>query len=159
MNASYLIQKLQLQAHPEGGFYKETYRSEELITTADGRVRNVFTSIYFLLENEEKSHFHRIKSDETWYFHQGETMEIVVLQDGELQILSLGNNLEMGEVPFLTILANTWFASKIKSNRGYSLVSCVVGPGFDFGDFELANKKQLLEEYPEFKTIIEEFTW
>lgn len=159
MNASYLIQKLQLQAHPEGGFYKETFRSEESIATNDDRVRNVYTSIYFLLENDEKSHFHRIKSDETWFFHQGEPMEIVVLQDGELQKLSLGNNIEMGEVPQLTILANTWFASKIKSNRGYSLVSCVVGPGFDFEDFELASKKQLMEEFPAFKSVIEEFTW
>ena len=159
MTAKYLIEKLHLQAHPEGGFYRETFRSEQEMTTIEGNVRNVCTAIYYLLENENRSHFHRIKSDESWFFHQGECLEIVSMQDGELQITWLGNNLELGEVPQATIPANTWFACKIKNANGYALVSCTVAPGFDFADFELANKTQLIEEYPDFKDVIEEFTW
>lgn len=158
MNAKYLIEKLHLQAHPEGGFYRETFRSEQKMTTIEGNERNVSTAIYYLLENEDKSHFHRIKSDESWFFHQGECLEIVSLQDGELQMIWLGNNVEQGEVPQATIPANTWFSCKIRSASGYSLVSCTVAPGFDFADFELANKNDLMEEYPSFKNVIEEFT-
>ena len=159
MNAKYLIQKLNLQAHPEGGFYRETFRSEQKMTTNEGNIRNVSTAIYYLLEHEDKSHFHRIKSDESWFFHQGECLEIVSLQDGELQTTWLGNNIELGEVPQATIPANTWFACKIRSASGYALVSCTVAPGFDFADFELASKNDLMEEYPNFKDVIDEFTW
>jgi predicted cupin superfamily sugar epimerase len=159
MNAKYLIEKLRLQTHPEGGFYRETFRSEQKMTTIEGNVRNVSTAIYYLLEDGNKSHFHRIKSDESWFFHQGECLEIVSLHDGELQTTWLGNNIEQGEVPQATIPANTWFACKIKSASGYALVSCTVAPGFDFADFELANKNQLMEEYPDLKDVIEEFTW
>ncbi len=91
MNAKYLIEKLQLQPHPEGGYYRETFRSEQIVTTGEGNFRNVSTAIYYLLENENKSHFHRIKSDESWFFHQGECLEIVSLYDGELKTIWLGN--------------------------------------------------------------------
>jgi predicted cupin superfamily sugar epimerase len=158
MDAGNLIQKLQLQPHPEGGFYQETYRSEAIMTTTEGLVRNVSTAIYFLLENEEKSHFHRIKSDEAWFFHQGESIEIVILDDGKLQTIVLGNNLEKGEVPQAIVPANVWFASRIKHGIGYALVSCTVAPGFDFADFELARRNDLITEFPEYKSVIEEFT-
>jgi predicted cupin superfamily sugar epimerase len=158
MDAGNLIQKLQLQPHPEGGFYQETYRSEAIMTTTEGSVRNVSTAIYFLLENDEKSHFHRIKSDEAWFFHQGESIEIVILDDGKLQTIVLGNNLEKGEVPQAIVPANVWFASRIKHGIGYALVSCTVAPGFDFADFELARRNDLITEFPEYKSVIEEFT-
>jgi predicted cupin superfamily sugar epimerase len=158
MDARNLIQKLQLQPHPEGGFYKETYRSEEKMTTTGGLVRNVSTAIYFLLENEDKSHFHRIKSDEAWFFHQGESIEIIILNDGKLQTIDLGNIIKKGEVPQTIVPANVWFASKIKHGIGYALVSCTVAPGFDFADFELANRNDLIKEFPEYKSVIEEFT-
>jgi uncharacterized protein len=158
MDAKKLIQKLQMLPHPEGGFYKETYRSEQKMTTSEGLIRNVCTAIYFLLENEDKSHFHRIKSDESWFFHQGESIEIVILHEGKLQTIDLGNNIEKGEVHQAIVPANVWFASKIKHGRGYALVSCPVAPGFDFADFELANRNELLKEYPNFKAVIEEFT-
>jgi uncharacterized protein len=158
MEARNLIQKLQLQHHPEGGFYKETYRSDEILTTTGGLVRNVSTAIYFLLENEDKSHFHRIKSDEAWFFHQGESIEIVILHDGKLQTIDLGNNIEKGEVPQTIVPANVWFASKIKHGSGYALVSCTVAPGFDFADFELARRSDLISEFPKYRSAIEEFT-
>ncbi len=159
MTAKRLIQTLQLQPHPEGGFYRETYRTEEKITTVDGKVRNIGTAIYFLLEDEDKSHFHRILSDELWFFHQGEPMEIMMIQDGKLHTSLLGNNIEQGEVPQLIIPANIWFAARVKDSKGYALVSCTVSPGFDFADFELANKKDLISEFPEYKSVIDEFTF
>jgi len=92
------------------------------------------------------------------FFHQGSPLEILLLNDGKLSRILLGNNLEKDEVPQAVIPANTWFASKIKSSEGYALVSCTVAPGFDFADFELADKENLMLEYAEFKAIIEELS-
>jgi predicted cupin superfamily sugar epimerase len=140
MNGKEIVERLGLQEHPEGGFYKETYRSNQTIETDKNVYRNISTAIYFLLENENKSLFHRIKSDELWFFHQGEALEIVFIKEGVLNTIILGNNLENGEVVQATIPANTWFASRVKNLKGYSFVSCAVAPGFDFVDFELILK-------------------
>lgn len=158
MNGKEIVEKLGLQEHPEGGFYKETYRSHQTIETDKNVYRNISTAIYFLLENENKSLFHRIKSDELWFFHQGEALEIVFIKEGVLNTIILGNNLENGEVVQATIPANTWFASRVKNLKGYSLVSCTVAPGFDFTDFELAKREDLLNEFPNLKETIEKFT-
>jgi predicted cupin superfamily sugar epimerase len=158
MNSKDLIQQLLLQPHPEGGFYKETYRSDQMITLPGGKVRNVSTAIYYLLEDDNKSAFHRIQADELWFFHQGQTLEIVFIQDGKLKKTILGNTVEKGEIPQTTIPANVWFAARIKDAVGYALVSCTVAPGFDFLDFELAKRDNLVQQYPQLKDIIEEFT-
>lgn len=136
--AASVIQKLQLQPHPEGGYYRETYRSNEKVTLPD-KVRNVSTSIYYLLENENKSHLHRVAHDEIWYFHQGMPLDIISIRNDKVVIERLGNDFSAGEVPQLIVPANTWFAARIPGGVGYSLVSCSVSPGFDFDDFELAN--------------------
>lgn len=154
-NAAYYIQKLQMEAHPEGGYYKESYRSAFKVSNTKGEQRNVCTAIYFLLANIDKSHFHRIQSDELWFHHQGEALEIVYIENGILNTVYLGSNLEAGEVLQATIPANTWFASKLKNQKGFGLVSCTVAPGFDFADFEMADKKQLLAEFPTLKNVIE----
>ena len=158
MNAKEIIRQLQLLPHPEGGWYRETYRSAETMTTKNGAKRNVCTAIYFLLEGKDKSHFHRIESDETWFFHCGETLEVLMIEDGELRTVLLGNNLSKGEMPQFTVPARTWFAAKIKSGTGYSLVSCTVAPGFDFADFELAERDKLSNDFSELKNVIREFT-
>jgi predicted cupin superfamily sugar epimerase len=158
MNGKEIVEKLGLQEHPEGGFYKETYRSNQTIETDKNVYRNISTAIYFLLENENKSLFHRIKSDELWFFHQGEALEIVFIKEGVLNTIILGNNLENGEVVQATIPANTWFASRVKNLKGYSFVSCTVAPGFDFADFELAKREDLINEFPNLKETIEKFT-
>lgn len=158
MNANDLIQKLQLQPHPEGGFYKETYRSDQTLLNKEGQIRNVSTAIYYLLENEDKSHFHRIKSDESWYFHQGVTLEIVSIQNNNLVTILLGNDLSKGEVPQAVVPANVWFAANVKDNVGFSLVSCSVAPGFDFLDFEMAKRQALTQLFPHLKDVIEKFT-
>ncbi|ASK31109.1 hypothetical protein CEY12_13770 [Chryseobacterium sp. T16E-39] len=158
MDYKKLVDILKLEPHPEGGYFKETYRSEQTLALEGGEVRNVSTAIYYLLENKKKSSFHRIKSDELWFFHQGEPLEIVFIKNGELHTVLLGNSLENGEVPQLKIEANLWFGAKILGGNGYSLVSCTVAPGFDFLDFELADRDVLLQEYPSLKEVIEEFT-
>lgn len=158
MNGKEIVEKLGLQEHPEGGFYKETYRSNQTIETDKNVYRNISTAIYFLLENENKSLFHRIKSDELWFFHQGEALEIVFIKEGVLNTIILGNNLENGEVVQATIPANTWFASSVKHLKGFSFVSCTVAPGFDFADFELANREDLINEFPNLKETIKKFT-
>ena len=158
MNGKEIVQKLGLLAHPEGGFYKETYRSSSSLTTDQNTIRNISTAIYFLLENDNFSLFHRIQSDELWFFHQGEPLEIVFIKEGVLNTIILGNSFENGEVPQAIIPANTWFASSVKQLKGHSLVSCTVAPGFDFADFELANRKNLIQEFPHLKEIIQKFT-
>ena len=158
MDVIEIIHKLQLKAHPEGGYYRETYRSNDSTTNSKGEVRNYSTAIYYLLENENKSHFHRIQSEELWFFHQGQTLEICLIRDDEIVSIFLGNDIESGEVPQAIIPANCWFASSIKNGLGYSLVSCTVAPGFDFSDFELGERVTLIEQYPGLKNVIEKYT-
>ena len=157
MSVKNLIDKLQLQPHPEGGYYKETYRCDQRIGTEAGE-RNVSTAIYYLLENDDKSHFHRIRSDELWFFHLGEPLEIVFIREGVLESVILGNDLGKGQLPQAIIPANSWFASHIKNEKGFTLVSCTVAPGFDFKDFEMAKRETLIQEYPQLKEVIENFT-
>ena len=158
MNTNEIIQQLQLFPHPEGGFFRETYRSSETLITSGGKTRNVSTAIYYLLENEDKSHFHRIQSDEIWHFHQKDPLEIFIIEQGKLIVKTLGNNLAQGEVPQVVVPAGRWFAARVKNASGYSLVSCTVAPGFDFTDFELAKKENLLSQFPHLNDIIEIFS-
>lgn len=147
-----------MQPHPEGGYFKETYRSAEKVCNRNGQERNVCTAIYFLLENEDRSHFHRIQSDELWFFHSGKALEITYIAHGNAHRITLGNDWEAGETPQALIPAGLWFASKVKDGKGYALVSCTVAPGFDFSDFEMAKREELLKEYPELKETVMDFT-
>jgi predicted cupin superfamily sugar epimerase len=158
MNAREIIRNMQLLPHPEGGYYRETYRSPVRITTPEGKVRNVSTSIYYLLENEDKSHFHRLSSDETWYFHQGEALEIITIREGKPVSILLGNDVMNGEAPQAIIPAHTWFAAQVRNSSAYSLVSCSVSPGFDFSDFEMGKREELTREFPGCREVILAFT-
>ena len=151
-----LVTQFNLQAHPEGGFYSETYRSDQLTASQD---RNLVTCIYFLLTSENVSNFHRIKSDEMWFFHEGSSLTVHTLdpQNGHLQH-AVGNEIQKGQTPQLVVPKNTIFGSSVTDENSYSFVSCVVAPGFDFNDFELFTRDALLEEYPEEFTIIERLT-
>jgi predicted cupin superfamily sugar epimerase len=153
-NASFYIEHLNLVPHPEGGYYKETYRSVSEIETGSSAIRT--TSIYFLLQNEEKSHLHRIKSDEQWYYHDGNVLEILVLYKGVLTIQLLGKDLQNGEVLHFTVPAGAWFGSRVQHEKGFVLVSCVVAPGFDFKDFELASYKKISREFSAYDAILKE---
>jgi len=153
-----LISLLDLNPHPEGGYYKETYRAMHLVYDKLNQQRNICTSIYYLLEKHDKSLFHKIQSDEHWFFHAGSTLELIMLIDGKSERVLLGTNLQKGEHLHTVVPANTWFAARVKDEKGYVLVSCVVSPGFDFADFQLADKQQLLSEYPNCFEIINKFS-
>ena len=157
MIPSKLIQQLHLKPHPEGGFYKETYRGDTKMRLENGTERNSSTAIYYLLTNEDKSHFHKVLSDEIWLFHQGESITIFEIDEkGVLLKHLLGNDFEKGESPQIVIPKGRWFAAQIESKSGYSLVSCIVAPGFEFEDFILADRQELLCHYPEYKDIFVE---
>jgi uncharacterized protein len=150
--AQELVQTLGLLPHPEGGFYKETYRSE---LTLEGKDRQLLTSIYFLLTSANVSKFHRIKSDELWYFHAGSPLIVHTLGEHGHQQHHLGLDLSKGQQPFLWIPKDTIFGSTVLENDGFSLVSCAVAPGFDFRDFELFKRSELLAAYPDHKELVE----
>lgn len=159
MNAQDLIRHLQLLPHPEGGYYRETYRAAQQLTTPENQPRSVSTAIYFLLEGHNKSHFHRIKSDELWFFHQGQPLEIVLIRaGGPPETILLGHDFAQGAVPQAVIPAGTWFAARVRHETGFGLVSCTVAPGFDFADFELAERAALTREFPQLRELIAEFT-
>ncbi len=155
--AAFYIEHLGLTAHPEGGYFKEVYRSEmHSVFEGFSGERNVSTSIYFLLDGSDKSHLHKIKSDETWFFHTGSPVEVVVLNKGDVSIITLGTAIEKGEVFQFTVPANAWFGARIKGSSGFGLVSCTVAPGFDFADFELAEYKKISREYPAYDSMLKE---
>ena len=155
-DAKYWVNKLKLLQHPEGGYYKEIYRSANTFIPAEiGEYRNYITSIYFLIEEGNVSHFHSIKQDELWFYHAGAPLSVYCINnDGSLNLLKIGPNPEKGEVLQAMVPANSIFGSK--SSGEFSLVSCVVAPGFDFTDFKLYQKSELLKQYPQHKEIIDE---
>jgi len=157
-----LIQRYQLQQHPEGGWYKETYKSKELIPSNAlperfSGDRFFSTAIYFLLEAGNFSAFHRIKSDECWHFYTGDPLWVYVIhEDGKLEIIPLGSNFTKGELFQYVVPANCWFASRPAPGSRFSLVGCTVAPGFEFADFDLADATALAKEYPAHAAIIKE---
>ena len=150
-----LIEKLKLHPHPEGGFYSETYRSDMLIPSLN---RQLMTSIYFLLTSDNVSKFHRIKSDEIWFFHEGSSLIVHTLSEEGHKENRVGLNLLQGETPQFLVEKETIFGSTVADEDSYSLVSCIVAPGFDFEDFELFTKEQLEVLFPENKKIISRLT-
>ncbi len=151
-----LVKQFNLLPHPEGGFYVETYRSDLSVAAID---RSLTTVIYFLLTSENVSNFHRIKSDELWFFHEGSPLTVHTLDPEKgYQQHKVGLAIENGQTPQLLVPKNTIFGSTVDSADSYSFVSCVVAPGFDFNDFELFTRKALLEEYPEEQAVIERLT-
>lgn len=149
------VRHFNMNAHPEGGYYSEIYRSEVAVP---GMERQLMTSIYFLLRSGEVSRFHRIKSDELWFFHAGCPLTVHSLgQNGHTQ-QRVGLNIRNGESPQVLVKAGMIFGSEVSEDDSFSLVSCVCAPGFDFRDFELFTKEELMPIYPEHSTIIERLT-
>ncbi|UAY52309.1 cupin domain-containing protein [Ferruginibacter albus] len=155
-----LIKQFSLQPHPEGGYYKETYRSAEVIPVKvlDKRFkgdRNFSTAIYFLLEQGNFSAFHKIQSDECWHFYAGGLLLIHVIHiNGKFETIKLGSDLQKGEVFQYVIPAGCWFASEPAPGTEFSFVGCTVAPGFDFDDFTLAKADVLAKTFPKQETII-----
>ena len=153
MTAQQLINFYNLLPHPEGGYYKETYKSDEIINRSalpnrfDGD-RVFSTAIFFLLERGEFSAFHRIKSDECWHFYSGGTLLVYIIEaDGQMEIIRMGNDIENRELFQYVVPANCWFASIPAPESDFSLVGCTVSPGFDFNDFEMAEANKLIEQF------------
>jgi predicted cupin superfamily sugar epimerase len=163
-DAAYWTQQLQLISHVEGGAFREVYRSD--LTIAPQALplffhgpRNVSTSIYFLLARGQFSAFHRIASDECWHFYYGDPLLIYEIgHTGILTIHRLGPNIEKGEHFQLVIKAGSWFASVPAEESEYALVGCTVAPGFDFAEFELADRAALISQFPQYTDIIEALT-
>ncbi len=158
-DANDIILRFDLLPHPEGGHYREMHRSaHSVVSPRHGGARSAYTSIYFLLPPGGFSAWHRITSDETWFHHAGGDVLILYFDtSGSLQTVTLG--LESGHMQF-TVPANTWFASRPADSNAFSFVSCVVGPGFEFADFELASREALRTEFgttPEHVSAIEAF--
>lgn len=159
-----IIQKLDLEPHPEGGYYKETYRSEGIIknenlTSEFKGDRNYCTSIYFLLTSDNFSAFHKINQDEMWHYYKGTPIKLhIISSEGIYSNVIIGNNIEDGEFPQFVVKAKDWFAAEVLNPNTYSLVGCTVSPGFDFRDFKLAQRNQLAKLFPDHKALIKKFT-
>lgn len=163
--AAYWVDKFHMQPHPEGGYFAETYRAAEQVPHAAlperfGGSRSFSTAIYFMLEANQFSALHRIQADELWHFYAGDPLEVFVIDPatGALEIIRLGPDPDAGEVFQAVVPAGTWFGSRPVAGAAYSLVGCTVSPGFDFADFELAERAALLADFPQHEERITQLT-
>ena len=158
------IEKLQLESHPEGGYYKEIFRAGEMILPENlpkryKSSRNYSTSIYFLLEGNQVSNFHRLKSDEQWHFYDGSSIVVYAIDEGgNLNKILLGRNIENGESPQTIIKQNSWLAADLVDKTSFALIGCTVAPGFDFNDFELGIRDELIHTFPKLRELIYKLT-
>jgi len=162
--ADILIEKLDLKPHPEGGYFKETYRSNEVILNNNLPIRfsgnRCFsTSIYFLLKSEDFSAFHKINQDEVWHFHEGSPIRIhQISPKGEYSSILLGNDIVNGQLFQHVVPANYWFGATVENKESYTLVGCTVAPGFEFDDFVLAQREELTQLFPKHSEIVTKLT-
>jgi predicted cupin superfamily sugar epimerase len=163
-DARYWIERLNLRPHPEGGWFRETYRSTEIIRrehlpprfTGD---RCFATAIYYLLQGDDFSALHRIRQDEGWHFYDGAPLTLHLIDpEGASSTCLLGRDPESGEAPQALAPAGWLFAATVNDRTSYSLVGCTVAPGFDFADFELVDRGRLLQQYPQHRGVIEKLT-
>jgi predicted cupin superfamily sugar epimerase len=163
-DAEYWIEKLRLQPHPEGGYYRETYRAALVVAkTALPRAfsgsRAVATAIYYLLEGDNFSAFHRLCADEIWHFYAGGTLVVSVIDArGEYSEILLGSDAEAGEMFQAVVKAGCWFAARVKYPNSFALIGCTLSPGFEFDDFELGKRAELVRLYPRYREMIEKLT-
>jgi len=163
-SADGLIKALDLTPHPEGGHYRETYRSAgsvpaEALPAGYGGSRAYSTAILYLLREGERSRWHRLRSDEIWHLHLGGPLNIAVISpNGDAGQVILGRNILSGEVLQCVIMAGSWFGARPAAGSGYALVGCTVAPGFDFADFEKGDPEQLKRSYPELADLIAKYT-
>jgi len=158
------IELLQLRRHPEGGYFRETYRSDETIARDHlparfGGERSFSTAIYFLLESDDFSALHTLKQDEVWHFYDGSPLTVHVIEpDGSHMAIRLGRDIAAGEVPQAVVRAGRLFGAIVDEPASFALVGCTVAPGFDFADFEMPDRASLLSRYPQHRPIIERLT-
>ena len=156
--ADFWIDHLGLELHPEGGYFRESYRSALALQLAAGE-RSASTAIYFLVSADRPSRFHRLQADEIWHFYRGDALEICcIAPDGRLEIHVLGTAILAGESLQLRVPAGTWFGARVRAGGAYTLCGCTMAPGFDFADFELATRHDLLQTFPQHASIVRELT-
>ncbi len=159
-----LIRLYELEPHPEGGYFRESYRSAGIIPAdalggAFSGARNFSTAIYFLLPEGSKSSLHRIKADEVWHFYLGGPLTIAqIFPDGRVENVTLGQDLKAGHKVQHLVPAGCWFGAYPETDSGFSFLGCTVAPGFYFSDFELADRKKLLAQFPASAAIINKLT-
>ncbi len=148
--AKQLIETLGMQAHPERGFYVETYRAGLTVDgLPHGAPRAASTAIYFLVTREQPTtYLHRLVSDELFHLYEGGPLDVLLLGDGAGEVRRLGTDVAAGERPQLVIPAGTWFAVELAAGAAHCLFGCTVAPGFDFADFTLAEGPELATRYP-----------
>lgn len=164
MTAKQIITKFNLTEHPEGGYYKENYRcngiikNEHLSSEFIGD-RNYATSIYFLLTSDKFSAFHKINQDEIWHFYKGNSLKLhMISPNGDYSFAMIGNNLEQNEQPQFVVPAGYWFAAEVLEKDAYAFTGCTVAPGFDFKDFVLPKRDDLIALFPKHSEIITSLT-
>jgi uncharacterized protein len=159
-----IIEAFGLQPHPEGGFFKETYRAKQTISKAAlagnfSGDRSYSTGIYYLLVEGKRSSLHRIKSDEMWHFYLGGPLNLVQISpDGVVETITLGQEVHEGQKLQHVVPAGWWFGAYPDKGSGYSFVGCTVAPGFDFSDFEMGRRADLLRMFPQAKEVVEKLT-
>lgn len=164
ISISQIIERLNLEPHPEGGYFRETYRSsgkiqQDSLGPGFEGLRNYSTCIYFLLTSNDFSAFHRIKQDEIWHFYDGSPIHLhVITPSGAYNKHLIGREMAQGETPQLVVPAGYWFAAEVPNENAYSLVGCTVSPGFDFRDFEMISRQELISLFPSHKQIISKLT-
>ncbi len=163
-NAQYWTDTLKLEPHPEGGLFRQTYRAplvlEQSALPATFRgPRSASTAIYFLLTGEDFSALHRLAADEVWHFYAGAALLVHSIDPpGNHSVTKLGQNPEAGEQFQYVVPAGHWFGSCLEQRDQYALLGCTVAPGFDFADFEMAERAALIGQYPRHRELIERFT-
>lgn len=149
------IARLNLLPHPEGGYYREVYRSTFNVSPSNNaKTIGSCTSIHYLLQGEDFSAFHRLAYPELWYFHDGASLDVHSIDPaGNYSVKRLGKG--EGESLSLAIEPGVWFAAEVHDKSGFALVSCVVAPAFDFSVFEMAKKDELIRQWPEHREVLE----
>ncbi|HET7545445.1 MAG TPA: cupin domain-containing protein [Polyangiaceae bacterium] len=157
--AEEVIAWLGLAPHPEGGFFRETFRASASVTAPFAAVtRAASTAIYFLLRAGEFSAFHSVRSDEVWHHYLGASLELHTIdRAGMHRRVELGSELERGQTPQWVVPAGTLQAARV-IGAGFSLCGCTVAPGFDFADFDMPARAQLVSRHPALSELIESLT-
>ena len=164
LTAEEVRKRLKLQPHPEGGYFIETYRSthklpKKVLTGGYPGDRAVSTAIYYLLTPKTFSAMHRLRGDEIFHFYLGDPVDLLQLYpDGTGKVTVLGSNLAAGMRPQAVVPGNAWQGMRLLRGGKYALLGATVAPGFDFKDFELGDRQELVEEYPQFAQIISHLT-
>ena len=163
MNAEYWIEKLKLALHPEGGYFRQTYKSDLIIPgealPGFAGARAASTAIYFLLEGKNFSAFHRLRSDELWHFYAGSPLAVHVIEpEGSYFSILLGSDPEAGQTFQAVVRAGCWFASHVADWKSWALVGCTVAPGFEFADFEMAKREELSALHPQHREVVRRLT-